>query len=112
MYKVLNCKNCIKIIDYVEKRDCYIIIMELPDDSIDLWDYINNCEVIREDKAKIIFKQILEAILEMKENGILHFDIKDENILVDIKNEKIKIIDFGAGEYYKTDDFHDFQGLF
>jgi protein-serine/threonine kinase len=85
--------------------------MELPDDSIDLWDYISNCGRINEVKAKIMFKQILEAILEMKENGILHFDIKDENILVDIKNEKIKIIDFGAGEYYKTDDFNDYQGL-
>jgi protein-serine/threonine kinase len=69
------------------------------------------CGRINEVKAKIMFKQILEVILEMKENGILHFDIKDENILVDIKNEKIKIMDFGAGEYYKTDDFNDYQGL-
>ena len=84
--------------------------MERPDNCVDLWDYISDRGQIGESVAKIMFKQILEAILAMKEKGVFHFDIKDENILVSEKNERIKVIDFGAGEYYKTEDFYEFQG--
>jgi serine/threonine protein kinase len=111
MYKVSNCKNCIKIIDYIEKKDRYIIIMERPEHCVDLWDYIYEKGPLNENIARIFFKQILESVLAMKLNGVLHRDIKDENILIDLKNGQIKIVDFGAGTHYTTEDLNDFQGI-
>ena len=113
MYKVANAQNCIQIIDYMEKKDSFVIVMERPDECIDLWDFINNHNgKLDENIAKKYFKQIVEGLQAMKSKGVLHCDIKDENILVDLKNDKIKIIDFGAGTHMTNEDLHDFQGTF
>ena len=43
--------------------------------------------------------------------GIVHQDIKDENILVDLSTKKLKLIDFGAGAYYDAKKiYQDYQG--
>jgi serine/threonine protein kinase len=110
MYQVVNCNGCIKILDYIERKDRYLIIMERPEKSIDLWDYINNHGPLNENLAKNFFRQIVNTCLEMKSNGVLHRDIKDENILVDLNSQELKIIDFGAGTYYTNELLNDFQG--
>lgn len=110
MYQVLTCNGCIKILDYIERQDRYLIFMERPHKSIDLWDYINNNGPLNEHVAKLFFKQIVETVLEMKSKGVLHRDIKDENILVDLATFELKLIDFGAGTYYTEEDLFDFQG--
>ena len=110
MYRVKNCKSCIKIFDYAEEIDNFLIVMERPEQCVDMWDYINNNGAFNEKKAKKYFKQIIECVLELKSNNILHRDIKDENILMDLINEEIKIIDFGASTHHTTQDLYDFQG--
>jgi serine/threonine protein kinase len=47
--------------------------------------------------AQIYFIQILSAYLEMHRKGVLHRDIKLENVTV--KNDAIKVIDFGCSKY-------------
>ena len=49
---------------------------------------------LQEKQAKILVKQILEALSYLHANGVIHRDIKMENVLVD-KQEKDKLIDFG-----------------
>ena len=53
---------------------------------------------INEEEAKIIMKQIFEALEYIHSNNILHRDLKPSNILMrsfeDLKNS-IKIVDFG-----------------
>lgn len=110
MYRLNNCKGCIKILDYIERQDRYLIIMERPEKCIDLWDYINNRGALSENVAKDFYTQIVKTCLEMKSNGVLHRDIKDENILVDLKTFDLKLIDFGAGTHYTQNQLNDFQG--
>lgn len=110
MYQVLNCSGCIKILDFVERQDHYLIFMERPEKALDLWDYINTNGPLNENLAKLFFKQILKSVLQMKASGVIHRDIKDENILVDLNTLELKLIDFGAGTFYTNEDLVDFQG--
>jgi serine/threonine protein kinase len=50
---------------------------------------------IPEPTARIIFAQIIMAIEYMHKNGVVHRDIKDENVVVDA-SYKVKLIDFGS----------------
>lgn len=47
-------------------------------------------------------RQILKGIRFLHENGIIHRDLKSENILLD-SNGKIKLCDFGSSKKYEND---------
>ena len=51
-----------------------------------------------EERAKYIIEQLINAFSYCHENGIIHSDIKLENILID-RNINIKIIDFDFAKY-------------
>lgn len=53
-----------------------------------------------EKTAKILFRQIIQGIKYIHSRGIVHRDIKLENILLDLNNI-IKICDFGVGKLIK-----------
>ncbi|RNA22339.1 serine threonine- kinase pim-1-like [Brachionus plicatilis] len=110
MLKVVECDGCIKIIDFIERHDRYLIVMERPANCMDLWDFIDNRGPISQQMARVFFKKIVTTVMEMKQKGVLHRDIKDENILVDLNTFELKLIDFGAGTHYTNDELNDFQG--
>jgi len=118
LHKARHIKGVAKLIEYTELSDCFVIIMERKIEDIkgyckDLFDFItdqhkNTGHGIHEDLAKKIYKQVVQTILDLDNADILHGDIKDENILIDVKTNEVKLIDFGAGnkkfdeKLYKT----------
>merc|ERR1712062_786205 len=109
MEQVQNVVGVINIIDFFELPESFFIVME-KFHCQDLFDYISEKGALTEDKARNIFKQLLETILMCHNNGVLHRDIKDENILIDVKTEKIKLIDFGSATYLHDGLYNDFEG--
>merc|ERR1712020_704862 len=109
MQQLQDVPGVIKFIDYFEMNHCYFIVMERFHCK-DLFDFISEQGPLPETLAKDLFKQILQTIVGCHKRGIVHRDIKDENILIDLKTFKTKVIDFGSGDYIEDKVYHRFQG--
>ena len=49
------------------------------------------------------FRHVFSAVKYCHNNGIVHWDIKDENILIDLRNRCAKLIDFGHAGVFNPD---------
>merc|ERR1711878_17695 len=114
MQQVEDIEGVIKILDYIDDTECYYIVMEKIN-SKDLFDFITDEGPLPENFAKGMFSEIVRTVIQCRDSGVLHRDIKDENILVDLKSFNIKLIDFGSGcEHNHHEDpdkvFKEFHG--
>ena len=107
---VRNVEGVVKLLDYFEREDSFVFVLEHPSDSKDLFDYITEKRFIEEKVARYFFKQVVETVIACNHHGVLHRDIKDENILVNMKTGKLKLIDFGSGAFVKEDHYTEFEG--
>ena len=105
-----NVNGVVKILDFFERLDSFIYILEHPSDSVDMFDYISEKGSLDEKIAADFFRQVVETVLACHSTGVIHRDIKDENILVNLKTGKLKLIDFGSGAFLKSDHYTEFEG--
>ena len=107
---VQSVEGVVKLLDYFVKSNSFIIVMERPDNCKDMFDYITEKGTVEESVARGFFKQIVETVLACHSKGVIHRDIKDENILVNVKTRKVKLIDFGSGAFIKDSKNTEFEG--
>jgi len=110
MLAVQNIEGTVKIFDFFERVDSYVIVMERPDSCKDMFDYISEKGCLDEKVAANFFRQVVQTVLACHSSGVIHRDIKDENILVNLKTGKLNLIDFGSGAFMKDDHFTEFEG--
>ena len=96
LQQVADVPGVVRMLDYFDTGDCFMIVMERFNGQ-DLFDFISRHGTLSENTARAIFGQVVEAVMMCKERGVLHGDIKDENILIEEKTGAVKLIDFGSG---------------
>uniref|UniRef100_A0A8D0F3L7 non-specific serine/threonine protein kinase n=1 Tax=Strix occidentalis caurina TaxID=311401 RepID=A0A8D0F3L7_STROC len=97
----LNHPHIIAVHEVFENSSKIVIVMEYASKG-DLYDYISERQRLTEQEARHFFRQVVSAIYYCHKNGIVHRDLKLENILLDA-NGNIKIADFGLSNVYQQD---------
>ena len=89
-----NVVSMLKIIDAYP--DCLYVVLEFCPEG-DLFYNITECGhfVGKDELARKVFLQILDAVQYLHQSGIYHRDLKPENILVTDNGETLKLADFG-----------------
>ncbi|XP_053800599.1 uncharacterized protein LOC128789102 isoform X1 [Vidua chalybeata] len=105
-----DCHNIIQLLDWFELPDSFVLVMERPEASQDLLQFLQEHEFLCEGMARWLFYQVLEAVRHCTACGVLHRDIKPENLLVAPESGDLKLIDFGCGTFLQEQAFTWFAG--
>lgn len=97
----LSHSNIVAAYDIVNSGDMHYIVMELVE-GITLRDYIARKGRLSNKETIGIAMQAAEGLGEAHRNGIIHRDIKSQNIIIS-KEGRIKIGDFGIAKRVSTD---------
>ncbi|XP_035514208.1 serine/threonine-protein kinase ULK1a isoform X2 [Morone saxatilis] len=107
--KELKHENIVRLLDYQEMGGCVYLVMEYCNGG-DLAEYLHSKGTLSEDTIRVFLQQIAQAMKVLQSKGILHRDLKPQNILLchpegrrsSPINTCIKIADFGFARHLQT----------
>lgn len=98
---MLSHPNIVNVYDVSVKTAEKYIIMEYVD-GITLREYLNHHGRLESDEVISCASQVLRALAAAHEKGIVHRDIKPQNIMI-LKDGQIKVTDFGIAKLPHTE---------
>lgn len=108
--KSLNCPYIIQVLDVFFDEPSFAIVYEyVPGGS--LFDAIRFDKISSEAEKGRVMNTICTAVDCIHRNGILHLDLKPENIMYDHKSGVLKVTDFGLAEIFNMNaaDTHEYN---
>ncbi|RKF56128.1 putative serine threonine protein kinase [Golovinomyces cichoracearum] len=94
--------NIVRLHEMVETEKQIGIILEYASGG-ELFDYILNHRYLKDNSARRLFAQLVSGVGYLHKKGIVHRDLKLENLLLD-RNRNIIITDFGFANTFNADD--------
>ncbi|KAJ5146987.1 hypothetical protein N7526_000339 [Penicillium atrosanguineum] len=94
--------NIVRLHEMVETDRHIGIIMEYASGG-ELFDYILNNRYLKDNSARRLFAQLISGVGYLHKKGIVHRDLKLENLLLD-RNRNIIITDFGFANTFDPTD--------
>ena len=94
---LLSHPNIVKVLDVNFSENIQYIVMEYID-GITLKEYIGQQGVVKWKEAVHFSVQILRALQHAHDNGIVHRDIKPQNVML-LEDGTIKVMDFGIARF-------------
>lgn len=98
---LLDDENIVKICDVGQDDNLHYIAAEYID-GMTLKDYIRTCSPIPVEEIVKLSQQILHGVKHAHERGVVHKDLKTQNILLD-EHKNVKITDFGIADIMDED---------
>jgi protein-serine/threonine kinase len=98
----LSHPNIVRLYEMVETDRHIGIILEYASGG-ELFDYILNHRYLKDNPARRLFAQLVSGVGYLHKKGIVHRDLKLENLLLD-KNRNIIITDFGFANTFDPKD--------
>lgn len=80
------------VMEYFKGKEMFDVVIQKPYSEI---------------QAKQIFREILSSIMFLHANGVIHRDLKPNNILVDEGYNQVKIADFNVAKF--SNKYHDYS---
>uniref|UniRef100_A0A4W5MK73 non-specific serine/threonine protein kinase n=1 Tax=Hucho hucho TaxID=62062 RepID=A0A4W5MK73_9TELE len=106
-----SCCYVLGLLDWFEEAERFILVLERPYPCMDLFDFIEELGGrVDECLARIIMIQVVLAVRHCRDRGVLHRDVKAENLLVQTDNLRVKLIDFGCGDLLRESSYRDYSG--
>ncbi|XP_034024911.1 serine/threonine-protein kinase ULK2 [Thalassophryne amazonica] len=107
--KELQHENIVALYDVQETPNSVFLVMEYCNGG-DLADYLQAKGTLREDTLRIFLQQMAAAMRVLNSKGVIHRDLKPQNILLSyvgrkksgISGIRIKIADFGFARYLQS----------
>ncbi|XP_037376985.1 serine/threonine-protein kinase MARK2-like [Talpa occidentalis] len=91
--KALSHPHIVQLFQVLDTKGQLILVMEYMEGG-DLHDYLQHHGRLAESEARGMFEQLLSALSYCHRKGVVHRDLKAENILMD-RQENVKLGDFG-----------------
>ncbi|EGW34425.1 uncharacterized protein SPAPADRAFT_59857, partial [Spathaspora passalidarum NRRL Y-27907] len=99
--KLLNHPNIVNLVEVMKSGKYIGIVLEYASGG-ELFDYILHHKYLKETMAKKLFAQLVSGVDYMHSKGLIHRDLKLENLLLD-KHQNVIISDFGFVNSYNRD---------
>ncbi|KDN41719.1 hypothetical protein RSAG8_07250, partial [Rhizoctonia solani AG-8 WAC10335] len=94
LLKILDHPNIVKYKGYVKTRDCLYIILEYCENG-SLHNICKRFGKFPENLVAVYISQVLDGLVYLHDQGVIHRDIKGANILTN-KDGTVKLADFGV----------------
>jgi len=108
--RVDHVPGVLRLVDYFRRSDGYVLVLERPERSEDLFDYITRRGALDDAEARPVFRRIVETLCLVRDAGVVHRDVKDENVIIDLDSGDVSLIDFGSGAQLHDGVYRDFDG--
>lgn len=109
--KPFGCENVLELIEWFELSNCYALILEQPSPCTDVLEFCKHYKGrLSEPLAGHIMCQVIQAARHCFDRGVLHGDIKAENLLINTDTLDVKLKDFGCGALLKDSPYTRYAG--